>query len=94
MTPAADDAPGTPPRVCLLRRHDQTLGDRFPNNVHARERARLLVDLGLDGGDGSVVEGDGNKDDLRVHAVLGLGQEVGGDEGGVGGVVRDDLCSR
>ena len=70
---------------------DQALGDGLPDDVDAREGARLLVDLGLDGGDGSVVEGDGDEDNLRVYAVLRLGEEVGGDEGGVACLVRNNL---
>ena len=62
---------------------DQALGDGLPNNIDAREGSRLLVDLGLDGSDGGVGEGDGDEDDLGVDAVLGLREQVGGYEGGV-----------
>ena len=37
------------------------------------------------------VEVDCDENDLGVDAVLGLGEEVGGDEDGVGGVVSDYL---
>ncbi len=42
------------------------------------------VDLVLDLGEVGLGEIDGDEDDLGVGAVLGLGEEVGGDENRVG----------
>lgn len=54
----------------------------------------MCVDFGFDGGEGGRGERDGDEDDLGVDAVFGLREEVGGDEGGVAGVVCDDLYVR
>jgi hypothetical protein len=71
--------------------HDEALRDALAQDVDARERARLRVDLALDVRDARVRERDGDEHDLRVDAVLGLREQVRRDERRVRGVVRDDL---
>lgn len=70
---------------------DEALRDALADDVDAGERKGLRCDFGFDGGEGGGGEGDGEEDDLGVDAVLGLCEEVGGDEGGDAGGVGDYL---
>lgn len=73
---------------------DERVGDTLANDVDARKGESLLLDLLLDGGEAGVVDVDGEEDDLRVGAMLGLTEEIRGDEGGVGDLVGDDLSGK
>ena len=56
--------------------------------VFARQQGKLAVDLDLDAVGKRRIGGD--EDRLGAAAVFGLGEEIGGDPGGVGGPVGDD----
>ena len=73
------------------RLHDDALRDGLAHDVDTRQRTCLRVDLRLNGGDRAVGQADGDEDDLRVDAMLGLGEQIGGDEGRVARFVRNDL---
>lgn len=70
---------------------DQTLGDGLLDDVHTWESVGLAVHLDFDVLQELVRERDGDEDDLRIDAVLGLGKKVGRDKHGVGRFVGNDL---
>ena len=70
--------------------HGDGVGDRATDNLDARKLHGLTVELVLDSLKVLLVEVDGDQDDLAVNTVLGLGQEIRGNESGVGILVGDD----
>lgn len=61
------------------------------DDVNTVKGKSLFLDFLLDGSEVVSPQVNGNEDDLRVNAVLRLGKEVCSDEGGIGGVVCNDL---
>src|SRR4029077_17963444 len=59
-----------------------------PRHARARERRELSFDGGRDGAAEVSIVGD--QDRLRRCVVLGLGEEIGGDPGGIVVLVGDD----
>lgn len=70
---------------------DQRVGDALADDLNSRKRQRLRLDLDLDGRETRLGNVDGEEDDLRVRAMLGLTEKVGSDKGRVGVLVRNDL---
>lgn len=70
---------------------DQTLLDGLLDDVNSGQGSCLAIDFDLDFLQERLVEINGDQDDLRIDAVLGLGQQVGSNKDGVGGLVGDDL---
>lgn len=70
---------------------DEGVSDALADNVDAREGEGLLLDLRLNGRELRIVEGNSEQDHLRVGTVLGLTEQVRGNEGGIARRVGDDL---
>lgn len=70
---------------------DDGEGDRLSHDRYSSESEGLGANFGFDFGEDGGGHVDGEEDDLGVDTVLGLREEVGGDEGGVAVLVGDDL---
>ena len=65
---------------------------KFSQLARGHARARQRGKLGLDGGSDGAAEARvvGDQDRLRRCVVLGLGEEIGGDPGGIVVLIGDD----
>lgn len=87
-SPLVAEVDGLLPRLDL---DDDGFGDGLAGDVAAGKGVRLVLDGLLDCGKLGRRQVDANEDDLGVDAVLGLREEVGRNEVGVGLGVCDDL---
>lgn len=87
-------------RVIVAERHglgssldldDDALLDRLASNLASRKGSGLGLNGILNGGELFGGDVDGEQDDLRVDAVLGLGKKVRGNKGRVRSRVGNDL---